>query len=651
MNEHNSKKISIIIPVYKVEKYLQRCLDSVISQTYKNLEIILVDDGSPDNCGRICDEYAEKDDRIRVIHQENGGLSAARNAGLDIAIGDYIGFVDSDDYVARDMYEKLYNVLIENDADEAICNYEFIDEFENELKYYSPIKDEVLSGAEAIIKLNYEYHWYYLVAWNKLYKKSVFEGERFPVGKVCEDNFIVHKLFYKCRKIVTLSEKLYFYTQRKDSIMGDIKLSIKRADEVQGYIERYFFEKKHGIEKTELAARKAIDFYKFFRKEFIPVSKKEKERIKELDSFAKRLYNESSSICSSREHIIFHLLTLYPYIAKTKNKFLLILDDIMVFMNSRGKSVVFNTPTHGNLGDQAIVVAEKQLLNKHSCFYEVSAEHMNRNPTAAKLASKGKKVVFVHGGGNIGYLWPEEEKRIRKIIQINQKRKVVVFPQTVTFDTSHTCGIDFLNKLKETYCSHPDLTIFTREQISFDFLQKNMPQIKSILVPDVVLGMNVPLFNCVRNKILFCIREDREKSFEDLGAIKKIVLEKYPDIQVEYSDNVVYRIIEPENREEEVYNRLKSFAEAKLVITDRLHGMIFAAITATPCIAFDNSNGKVSGVYDAWLKNLDYIIFCNNISCAEKALDYIDISTRYTFDSGILKNGINTLEEVIYKKR
>ena len=116
-------KVSIVVPIYNVEKYLEQCIDSIINQTLKEIEIILVDDGSPDNCPQICDDYVKKDSRIKVVHKTNGGLSSARNAGIEIATGDYIGFVDSDDYIELDMYEKMYNIAIENNVDFVMSDY------------------------------------------------------------------------------------------------------------------------------------------------------------------------------------------------------------------------------------------------------------------------------------------------------------------------------------------------------------------------------------------------------------------------------------------------------------------------------------------------------------------------------------------------
>lgn len=145
--------ISVIVPVYKVERYLCRCVDSIIAQTYTNLQIILVDDGSPDGSGAICDDYAAKDPRITVIHKENGGLSDARNAGLGAARGSYIGFVDSDDYISVDMYEKLYKAIVACNADMSVCNFRYVDENGNNMEERNnalPVKDEVIDGMTAL---------------------------------------------------------------------------------------------------------------------------------------------------------------------------------------------------------------------------------------------------------------------------------------------------------------------------------------------------------------------------------------------------------------------------------------------------------------------------------------------------------------------
>jgi glycosyltransferase involved in cell wall biosynthesis len=213
--------VSIIIPIYNVEAYLSECIISVINQTYSNLEIILVNDGSPDNCGAICDAYAKEDARIKVIHKENGGLSDARNAGLDICTGDYISFIDSDDVVHPDFISSLYYVLIETNSDLAICT---LKKFENEfslLDIYKSDKAKMFIRTEIFDEFyNPIYNLNFLVAWNKLYDKKLFKNIRYPVDRIHEDQFVIHHIFNKCNRIVYSFSEFYFYRQRPGSIMS-----------------------------------------------------------------------------------------------------------------------------------------------------------------------------------------------------------------------------------------------------------------------------------------------------------------------------------------------------------------------------------------------------------------------------------------------
>ena len=213
--------ISVIVPVYNVEKYLPMCVDSIIGQTYRNLEIFLVDDGSPDNCGRICDEYAQKDKRIKVIHKKNGGLSDARNVAIDIAKGEYITFVDSDDYLSLDFIEQLYLLAIQTDSEIAISNFFFFKEPKRELEvaYKKMPKMSVYSSKEALCALLYQNN-IETSAWGKLYKTSLWKEIRFPKGRLFEDIATIYKSFLLSKRIVTISLPLYYYRIRSDSIMG-----------------------------------------------------------------------------------------------------------------------------------------------------------------------------------------------------------------------------------------------------------------------------------------------------------------------------------------------------------------------------------------------------------------------------------------------
>ena len=203
--------ISAIVPVYKVEKYLGRCVESLLAQTYENIEIILVDDGSPDTCPVMCDEYAKKHEKIRVIHQENKGLSGARNTGIDNAKGEYLAFVDSDDLWSPHFLESLYKALKENDADIAQCRWEYMHGDELKEAYDADAKTVCFTGREMLANLYIQTGAYYVVAWNKLYKKELFENIRYPEGRIHEDEATTYKLFDLAKKCVFVDNALYGY--------------------------------------------------------------------------------------------------------------------------------------------------------------------------------------------------------------------------------------------------------------------------------------------------------------------------------------------------------------------------------------------------------------------------------------------------------
>ena len=234
--------ISIIVPVFKVEKYINKCINSIISQTYRNLEIILVDDGSPDNCGKICDEYTNIDERIKVIHQKNMGLSAARNNGIKIAKGDYIGFVDSDDYIEKTMFEDLYNALIDNVADISICNFYIVQSNTTEKRVRNKERDKKYNKIEILkeILLDRDVQSY---AWNKLYKKELFKNVEYPVGKKYEDIGTTFYLFEKCNNIQVIGKPEYNYLNRNDSIVFNVNEQTI-IDYVDIIVERYLYVDK-----------------------------------------------------------------------------------------------------------------------------------------------------------------------------------------------------------------------------------------------------------------------------------------------------------------------------------------------------------------------------------------------------------------------
>ncbi len=230
------KKISIIIPIYNVEKYLPTCVESILQQTYKNLEVILVDDGSPDRCPVICDELAQKDDRIRVIHQKNKGLSGARNTGIDNAQGDYLIFVDSDDTVEQTLVEELYTYAEKWNCAIVACGRNYIFEDGQIVCKIAHDESKVYGFEEAMQEMN-SFRLFDMSAWAKIYRKELFEDIRFPEGKLSEDYYIMYKLFDKAQTIGYVAKPLYNYLQRQSSISRNKKINHDFADAAKKQME------------------------------------------------------------------------------------------------------------------------------------------------------------------------------------------------------------------------------------------------------------------------------------------------------------------------------------------------------------------------------------------------------------------------------
>lgn len=281
--------ITVIIPIYNVEQYLRRCVDSVLAQTYKNLEIYLVDDGSPDNCGKICDEYASKDNRIKVIHKKNGGLSDARNAALDVCMGEYISFIDSDDYVSEDFIESLYLAIKRFDTKLSICGINKFSEPENSHVDYCPADEEsCVSGSEM-----YETVWR-PSACNKMYHRSIFESLRYPFGKLYEDLFIYHDVLAQVDRIAFTGKNSYYYFDRPDSIINK-SYDIRNTDEIEGLDLR--INKLRELNCAELADRHLVFMFNNTVEAFVNLKNKRgaEKRLKAVKTICDAHFREMMS--------------------------------------------------------------------------------------------------------------------------------------------------------------------------------------------------------------------------------------------------------------------------------------------------------------------------------------------------------------------
>ncbi len=274
--------ISVIIPVYRVEAYLRRCMDSVLAQTYRNMEIILVDDGSDDGCPAICDEYAGQDERVKVIHQKNAGLSGARNAGIEMSQGRYLAFVDSDDYLASDFLEQLYRACVDTDSDMSVCRWEYVKG--EAIPEKGSKETKVFTGRQMMANLYIPDGAYFVVAWNKLYKRELFETIRYPLGRIHEDEATTYRIYHQVKQAAYVDASLYGYFVTPSSITRGF--NPKRLDWVKAGAERIDFLEEQGYGELMVSALQAfadgsIDIY-FGMKDELPGSEEEQMWIRKL---------------------------------------------------------------------------------------------------------------------------------------------------------------------------------------------------------------------------------------------------------------------------------------------------------------------------------------------------------------------------------
>lgn len=317
--------ISIIVPVYNVEQYLEECADSLLAQTYSPIEIILVDDGSADSSGRICDMYAQKYDSVRVIHQANGGLSAARNTGIASARGSYITFVDSDDRLDPGALARMHRACMENSAQICACSFLYFEKFGE--KYAPggglpghPLPDAVLTPADALRAIYTPYGAPMVTACNKLFDARLFEGFAFPVGRLHEDSFTIHTLLGKCSHIVTLSDKLYLYRQRPGSITHASAVKVGALDAVEALYARYVYLKERGDVNDLLPVSGKMLSYRYAKliASFKPGNDTEKARVREIRTLADEFYRSGHDLLDAKDRLALRCPRLFTLLFKMK---------------------------------------------------------------------------------------------------------------------------------------------------------------------------------------------------------------------------------------------------------------------------------------------------------------------------------------------
>ena len=318
-------KISVIVPVYKVESYLETCIDSILTQTFKDLEIILVDDGSPDRCGEICDEYAKKDSRVRVIHKENGGLSDARNVGYEASTGEFISFIDSDDYIQPTMLQKLLEVCEKYNLKMAGCDFQYVFDESDKIVSGSTGITEILTAEEFFLRIIDTTKFLEMTAWNKLYHRSLFGGGvRYPKGRLFEDQGTTYKFVFQNDRIAHISEALYSYRKQRIGAITSQKYSSSEIDRIimtSKMVE--YVKRNHPSIATEVITYKVINCNLGILNTMINAGAKDCSMIKRLkkDIMSNMKYILKSKIAMAKKIQIFVSAISYELYKALFNKF------------------------------------------------------------------------------------------------------------------------------------------------------------------------------------------------------------------------------------------------------------------------------------------------------------------------------------------
>jgi len=618
-------KVSVIVPIYRVEAYLEKCVDSILRQDYGNLEVILVDDGSPDGCPAICDALARRDSRVRVIHQANGGLSRARNAGIEASTGAYLLFVDSDDWIAPDMCSRLLQTARETGADIVSCNLFFCyPDGTRELNKMAFPDAAVFDSGEILKNYFLSDSMDLVVVWNKLYRRELFFSEpqiRFPAGRLHEDYYTMHLLYERARNTAIIPDALYHYLLREGSIMRNFgqKNVLDQLDCVQK-IWDWAQQKPKDLQRCvayhimrrafDLAWRDYLDptllpdnsvfpaFVRGLRKQ-LPcpwrnpyVGKKELAKYILLNL---HLAGPACRLWGERKAIVQLVVSGSRAIFPRKTVFLM------------------STPWHGNLGDQAIVLAEYRLLRKvfpgwRLVEYPTEALQGARKFPFLRPAVRKGDVIVIHGGGNLGSLYPREEEVHRWLISTYRDRRILMMPQSIFFSEDED-GRRSLQESQSVYQQAENLTIFERDAVSHAYGKRVFPAVHHELVPDVVTSLEADIgaMAARRAGVCFFLRADKEKVLPD--ALVQEIKGWLSAHEIPYlvSDTVISENLRTNAaRWAAVRTRLEQARKARMVVTDRYHGLIFSVITRTPALVFRSYDTKISSGLD-WFRDLPWV--------------------------------------------
>jgi glycosyltransferase involved in cell wall biosynthesis len=627
LEDMNNSKISVVIPIYNAERYLDRCLSSVVSQSHDNLEIICVNDGSSDNSASIIESYVASDSRIRVITQENAGLSSARNRGLQIATGDYVGFVDSDDWIDRDTYRQAASRFASDEALDIICwgarvvaADGYVENVENSRKYHQINlvgKHEI--NRDTVLKVP-------VTAWNKLYKNQIIarHGLRFPDGLLYEDNVFFWQYIVRCRHLFYIDQYLYNYNRRPNSIMGlsNSRESTRLYDRLDGF--RVILETLGGhaffVSNPDLIE---IVFFRSYTQEMINSALPEKvfEHALEIMHFIP-LQSDKQRMEKKISHEFFsrvrQALESRSDSANAKRAIRVYPDRIATSLTELGEFQFL--PNLGNLGDAIIALSEYQMFRNLGCPFNVMQESITD-------LSIDKSFNLVYGGGGLFVKYWNYEK-VMKVFRDAPLDRVIILPSSF-----FECD-DLLNVLDERFL------VFCREEKSLNYCRSVNSRATFRLESDIAFSVDLAaderppterfaglrdedlsrlyygnyqrlkrlvslitwrlsdtvMVNDAGEKIAFFLRTDKESRIGDL-TYDVIDLSSFAKTYCTDSGMV--------NCLAKIFTR--AIDSVDIVITDRLHVGITAALLQKKVVLLDNVYGKVSGVFSHSMRNMENV--------------------------------------------
>lgn len=649
MLKYAEASVSVIVIGYNVENYICSCIKSILDINYSKYELIFVDDGSTDNTLRKVKEL-NGEDKIRIIQKDNGGIVSARQEGIRYANGDYILFVDGDDWVNSDILTSLTTPLITYKNIDIVCSNYFEEQDNGDFIVIDcTMTKELLSKQEyfeGIMTDDIDHHMF-----PKLYRKEFLINSgylNYPHVTMAEDLMTNAFIGLKNPNVFFVNEANYYYRYSDTSIIRHGGEKILEQLVTLKYMGEYFCENSLDIKIESYLIYQYISFLGGYIDKRLAFKVKQTmlQKVKdkclafgEYENIYHEYFQKQGVL---KKMFMFSFWNVYVF-ARVLNKILLSAKKIYIGLrkgkkclkntiyrwrmipyysklteniqfNKKDKVVLIGTSDRSNIGDHTIALSEKIWLKKwfpEYDFVEVTGDHYRYDKAGIKKKIFPHDIIFITGGGFLGDLWMDEENMVRSILQTFPENKIIILSQTIHFYNFYDKKSIFTDSYR-IYNGHKNLSIIAREENSFKLLKKLFPHIRSALLPDFALMYKPDLERInKKNKVLLCLRKDKERVISLDSKQKIIHYANQLGMQVEEVSTLVDGAhggdIKLCHREEKIKEKLEEFSDGKLMITDRLHGMILATIIGVPCIALDNSSHKVSGVYNAWMQSIPYV--------------------------------------------